>query len=202
MTDTVPSPGAKGSRPRPFSMIEVVLGLGLIAFGLISIAALFPSGLRANQVALGETYAAQHADQFLHVLKARMLTDTDTHDNWDLLAKALPESKPTGSEPTGTGWSDFLTQDVTSYSVGGGSKQFYRIVQKASASNDVQFSAICRVWRSPVTVSHYSNGSWTEIAFSADDAIGLNVEISWPVEKPYSSRRKSLYQIEVYHTEP
>lgn len=189
------------SQHRHFSMIEVVLGLGLIAFGLISIAALFPVGLRANQAAIGETYAAEHADQFLHLLKAKIVAPDDNQANWTTYAVALPTSKPTTSEPTATGWADWLIQGLSTYAVGGTQKQFYRIRQQGLDANDTQFQAVCRVWRTPVTVAHYESGIWTEIVFTADQAIGLNVEISWPADKPYASRQKSLYQLEVYRPE-
>jgi len=183
-------------------MIEVVLGLGLLAFGLISIAALFPAGLRANQVALSETYAAQHADQFLHLLKAHMVVPaSDDQDNWETYAAALPDSKPTGDEPAATAYEPWLRQDVVSYTMAGTGNQFYRVRQVGADSKDVQFSGSCRVWRSPITISHYDSGTWREIAFSKDEAVALNVEISWPTDKPYASRRKSLYQIEVYRPE-
>lgn len=227
-TSTTRQPGLQACR---FSMIEVVLGLGLIAFGLISIAALFPVGLRANQAAIGETYAAEHADQFVHLLKARMTAADDGSSggnevNWATYALALPEIKPAGSEPTS--WETWLYQGVITYSVGGTQKQFYRIRQegvdkKIALENvkeqetseatqedvekvrvtpfDPQFVAVCRVWRTPVTIAHYELGTWQEITFTPDQAIGLNVEISWPADKPYASRQKSLYQLEVYRPE-
>jgi len=187
-------PSRRGHR---FSMIEVVLGLGLIAFGLISIAALFPVGLRANQAAVGETYAAEHADQFLHLLKARITAPDNEQANWAAFGVALPESKPLGDEPV-SGWTAWLQQGVAGYEMAGSQKQFYRIRQQGIDGQDVQFSAVCRVWRTPVSLTRYDAGTWKTIHFSADEAIALNVEISWPAERPYASRQKALYQLEVY----
>jgi len=224
-TSTTRQPGLQACR---FSMIEVVLGLGLIAFGLISIAALFPVGLRANQAAIGETYAAEHADQFLHLLKSRMTASEDSQANWSTCALALPETKPSDSEPTS--WDSWLQQGMVTYSVAGTQNQFYRIRQEGldkeiavdnaeekyaddeaeqakqvaaimAAAYDPQFQAVCRVWRTPVTIAHYESGTWQEITFTTDQAIGLNVEISWPADKPYASRQKSLYQLEVHRPE-
>lgn len=221
MNSTSSQPGTKAWR---FSMIEVVLGLGLIAFGLISIAALFPVGLRANQAAIGETYAAEHADQFLHLLKARMTAPDENTPNsnevsWNTYVLVLPESKPADGEPTE--WATWLYQGVVTYSVAGSQRQFYQIRQEGidkqiaienakddeeankirAASFDPEFVAVCRVWRTPVTIAHYELDKWTEITFPADQAVGLNVEISWPASKPYASRQKSLYQLEVYRPE-
>jgi hypothetical protein len=180
-------------------MIEVILGLGLIAFGLISIAALFPVGLRANQAAMGETYAAQHAEQFLHLLKSKITSPDNDQANWGIYAEALPTSKPGESEPGE--WDGFLKQDTIAYKVADQSKAFYRIEQLGMDDDDVQFSAVCRVWRSPVVIGHYDDGVWKEVSFPSDEAIDLNVEISWPSDKPYPGRHKSLYQLEVYRSE-
>ena len=191
-TSTTSQPTARACR---FSMIEVVLGLGLIAFGLISIAALFPAEI-------GETYAAEHADQFLHLLKARITAPDDSQANWGTYALALPATKPTGDEPTAAAdWAAWLSQGGSSYAMAGSGNQFYRIEQQGGDSNDIQFSALCRVWRTPVTLSHYESGTWQVVTFTADQAIGLNVEISWPADRPYASRQKSLYQLEVYRPE-
>lgn len=190
-------------RQLQFSMIEVVLGLGLIAFGLISIAALFPVGLRANQAAVGETYAAEYADQFLHLFRARLISPDNGQANWTDLAVALPESKPLGAEPApgSADWSTWLQQGIATYQVAGENGEFHRIRQSGLAAEDVQFSAVCRVWRTPVSITRFQSGSWSTLTFTAQQAIGLNVEISWPADRPYASRQKSLYQIEVYRPE-
>lgn len=191
-------------RSRRFSLIEVVLGLGLIAFGLISIAALFPVGLRANQAAVGETYAAEHADQFLHMLKARITAPDNSQANWATYAVGLPASKPLGSEPA-SGWSAWLQQGLVTYEEAGSNREFYRLRQwaytEAETLKDIQFSAVCRVWRTPVSLTRYDGGTWSTINFPAEDAIALNVEISWPADRPYASRQKALYQLEVYRPE-
>ncbi len=196
-------------RSRRFSLIEVVLGLGLIAFGLISMAALFPVGLRANQAAVGETYAAEHADQFLHLFKARISAPDNGQANWATYAVGLPTSKPLGTEPA-SGWSAWLQQGLVTYETAGGSGEFHRLRQWAYTEvekveeeervvlKDIQFSAVCRVWRTPVNLTRYDGGAWSTINFSADDAVALNVEISWPSDRPYASRQKALYQLEVY----
>ena len=195
-------------RSRRFSLIEVVLGLGLIAFGLISIAALFPVGLRANQAAVGETYAAEHADQFLHVFKARITAPDNEQANWGTYAVGLPASKPLGSEPV-SGWATWLQQGLVTYEAAGSNGEFHRLRQWAYSEvvggketfKDVQFSAVCRVWRTPVSLTRYEDGSWNTIDFPAEEAVALNVEISWPADRPYASRQKAVYQLEVYRPE-
>ncbi|MDX9978953.1 MAG: hypothetical protein RBU25_02790, partial [Lentisphaeria bacterium] len=190
-------------RSRRFSLIEVVLGLGLIAFGLISIAALFPVGLRANQAAVGETIAAEQADQFLHVFKALITAPDNAQANWTDYAIGLPASKPLGSEPTSDWelWFEYERGQVT-YERSGSSREFQRIRQweyivdkdaaiqeeeeigdgsiddpdliKSKDFTDIQFAAVCRVWRTPVSLTRYEGGTWSTINFPAEDAIALN----------------------------
>jgi hypothetical protein len=177
-----------------------VLGLGLIAFGLISVAVLFPVGLRTNQAAVGETYAAQHAEQFLHVMKAKITSPDNDQANWAAYAQTFPTTKPGENEPASE-WKSWVQQDVVTYKTKGDEKQFYLVKQTGPDGEQLQFSAVCRVWRSPVVIGHYEDGSWQEVTFPSSEAIGLNVEISWPADMPYAGRQKSLYQLEVYRPE-
>ena len=45
--------------PKAFSLIEVVLSLGVIAFSLVAILGVFPVGLSANRTSISDTRAAQ-----------------------------------------------------------------------------------------------------------------------------------------------
>ena len=81
---------------RVFSMVEVVLGMGLIAFGLLSVLGLFPVGLTANR----DSIAADSAYQFLHLLAARLRDPTGNCTAWTQFGLPLPTSKPSDAEPT------------------------------------------------------------------------------------------------------
>jgi uncharacterized protein (TIGR02598 family) len=49
------------SRSRAFSLVEVVVAMGLISFAMIAILAFFPSGLSSNRSSVQDTRAAQIA---------------------------------------------------------------------------------------------------------------------------------------------
>ena len=62
----------------PFSMVEILLALGVIAIGICSVMVLFPVGANATRDAAMETYAANAADQILHMVKYKLtLADED-----------------------------------------------------------------------------------------------------------------------------
>ncbi len=65
-----------------------------------------------------------------------------------------------------------------------------------SASRD--FSAMIKVWKSPVSANFKKlNVPITESDNTYDYSGGINLEISWPIETFYSQREKRYYYIEV-----
>ncbi|MBP5671075.1 MAG: hypothetical protein J6X49_01675 [Victivallales bacterium] len=93
---------------RRYNLVEVILALGVVAIGVVSIMALFPIGANASRDASMETYAANVSDEMLQFVKYRLklVEDKDNEqDNidkrWeDLVGKtsttgAITEDKPT-----------------------------------------------------------------------------------------------------------
>lgn len=187
------------SRRLAFSLIEVVLGLGLIAFGIISILGLFPVGLTATRDAISESYAADSVDEFLHILASRLKDPTNDFANWNDFGVALPTTKPSDSEPQN--WTVWISQDTTTLWYGGLNREFYRVEQRGAGAQVPDFDAVYRLWRSPVTISRFEDGAWIEGTVSEDVAMAINVEASWPVRIPYARRGKALYRLEVYRSD-
>ena len=193
-----------------FSMIEVVLGIGLITFGLVNVMRLFPVSLNATRDSIADSYAANSADQFLHFLSAKLRDPSNNHENWQRYGLALPSAKPSSTEPSQT-WrpwfGEYLNADspeswTTKFSVGGSANQYYKIEQRAAGPQDgpgrSDFSAVYRVWRNDISFPHYVDGSWQQIKANENVAMAINIEISWPLALPYRRRHKSLYHLEVY----
>ena len=61
---------------RRYNLVEVILALGVVAIGVVSIMALFPIGANASRDASMETYAANVADEMLQLVKYQ-LKETD-----------------------------------------------------------------------------------------------------------------------------
>jgi len=184
---------------RVFSLIELVLGLGVLAFGIASVTALLSRSLSTNRVSIGETYTATHGDQLLHFYSARMRAESESMDNWDAWGTSLPTEKVGESdEKTTTEWEQWYGDAIVAYGRSGTSPSLHRIIQK-NALGDVEYQAVCRVWRSPIVLYNYSSGNWATETLAYGEAMVLNLEISWPAQLPYARRRKSLFQLEVYN---
>lgn len=92
---------------RRYNLVEVILALGVVAIGVVSIMALFPIGANASRDASMETYAANVSDEMLQFVKYRLKevgeTDkqTDIDERWEKLVGtsdstgAIKETKPT-----------------------------------------------------------------------------------------------------------
>ena len=167
----------KARRPeRFFNMVECALALAVVAIGVVSIVALFPVGMEATRDAIADSYAADAADSFLHY-KAGELKKT-----WALTSIQSDQSLVPTATPTGAG----TTMPGTSTTVVDGGNGVFLIQQGGD------FSGVFRMWRSPVPYS-----STVDIP----DAVagGLNMEVSWPSQAPYSKRKRALYYLEVFN---
>jgi uncharacterized protein (TIGR02598 family) len=61
-------------KPCGFSLVEVVLALGVIAFSLVAILGVFPTGLAANRLSVSDTRAAQLASAVSATIDAQSAT--------------------------------------------------------------------------------------------------------------------------------
>ena len=170
-----------------FNMVEIVLAIGVIAVGMVSIMALFPVGLSASRDAVGESYATDSADQFLHYMVGVLRASSS---NWDAFADSSNSAFPTASEPTSwaavySGSNLYIEDDASP------DEQFYKVIQKAPGTSAEDFSGIYRVWYSGITLNSTDIG--TPIA------LGLNIEVSWPTELPYAQRERAQYYREVFN---
>lgn len=93
---------------RRYNLVEVILALGVVAIGVVSIMALFPIGANASRDASMETYAAAVSDEMLQFVKYRLklVEDNDNEQvkinkRWEDLVGtnattgAITETKPT-----------------------------------------------------------------------------------------------------------
>ncbi len=93
---------------RRYNLVEVILALGVVAIGVVSIMALFPIGANASRDASMETYAANVSDEMLQFVKYRLKLVEDEENEQDKIDKrwkdlvgtdteegAITETKPT-----------------------------------------------------------------------------------------------------------
>ncbi len=202
-----------------FNMIEVALAMAVIAFGMISIMALFPVGLTASRNAVAENYSADAADQFMSYIQGRANADRANFDalfgssgflsdgppdvaaNMDTWSNAFLEHLRTGSPTQMARGLDIF--ECSSYGpVLPAGKQVFFITQGADNAAGLDFSAALVVWKSAVSTKVLVNGSPLEESDNTfSHYAGLNVEISWPLERPYAEREKRYYYLEIKRPE-
>lgn len=183
-----------------FTLIEVVLALAVVAIALAAILPLITVGLRATKDSIGDTYAADTAEQFLHYMAAKCKKD-DT--SWNKYIGTSDETgdfkkfKPT-SEIDISAWPSSPISNTNFYEIATGTdKDVFGV--KQGSGNIVDYSGTIRVWKSPVTSQTYSGSGWHEQTDSSyAHSAALNIEISWPVELPYNVRNKKYFYLEIF----
>ena len=190
-----------GYRIHPFNMVEIVLALGVVTIGVISIMGLFPVGLTASRDAMAESYAAEAGDQFLHYFENWARQDWA---NRIVPNGVLPNSKPAGDDDIDLGSSSPVnnTQGTLYNGATAGKYKIIRYVDQPdsggtadeydSAFDILDYEAIMLIWKEQVELP---NG--TLIPY--DRAVVLNAEISWPAQLPYSQRTTSYYRLELFN---
>lgn len=194
-------------RRHHFNMIEILLALGVIAIGAISVLALFPYGLSSNRDSIAESFAGDSADQFLHWFAAQ------ARSNWTgyaLNASWLPAAKP--SVPTAApymesgGWG--AQQDVTEnlkYERHSSDSGVLRVtMQRGDTSGEIieDFSGVYRLWKDPVFMEYLDSGGSSTKPLDTNSAVAINLEASWPAALPYNRRQKKTYRLEVFRPSP
>ncbi len=203
-------------------MIEVTLAIAIVALGLTGILSLFPVGFQSIRDAVGDNYVNDSSQLFLSYIKLLAKEDTSTppatqtqtqiDDQWNLVIVPIPTSKPDANginETTNPSLAGYILTEIPSIyyhdpphatppipsipAIPG----LYRIY---SGTND--FKAAVRVWRNRI-VSPVLNSAGTAWVYNSPfdtEACGLNIEFSWPIEKPYAQRTKRFFYYEIFKT--
>ncbi len=192
----------------PFTMVELILALGVCAIGICSIMVLIPVGANATRDAALETYAASAAEQLLHFLE---YSATLSAQDWNDTIGESGDAPITGGKPEEQDL-EFTIADLNNPDIWGGTiadnvyqgkenQQVYLIISHRndesiplgdeSFPEKIDFRAILAVWKEQISVNSnpipYGTGA------------RLNVEVSWPAELPYDARQKSLYCLTVFN---
>ena len=212
-------------------MIEVVLAMAIIAFGMSSILGLFPVGLNALKSSMADNYCSDSVDQMVGYLKNQaeyspanytaMITNSTTGlrdaaalttilganrtnavngstlDGFrDTFLADYKTSNFTGTSTFKRVFTDMNIFQVQTYN---NMPYLYFIAQGQMTSQNIDFSAMLLVWKSPVVYNMKDiSGNITQGTDTAYAKFtGINFEVSWPLEKPYAQREKRYYYVEV-----
>lgn len=203
---------------RKFSLVEIVLALVVIAVGIIAIMGLFPAGMQANQSAVSQQVANDAGDQFLRYFASQAKRD------WRVI-NALPIDRADGDESeilwqtsdasgiinevpgVALSYNDEDNDGAFDYLNGPDDNDrsgLFRIVQRTDAlagGTVPDFTGVIRAWKSAATYKAYDRETraWSGLKpVSPDAGITVNVEISWPENRPYANRDKAIYSMDVF----
>ena len=169
-------------------MIEVVLAMAIIAFGMSSILGLFPVGMNAMKSSMVDNYCSDSVDQMVGYLKNQAEYSTATYTT---LVTGMPDAAGltttlgvnrtnavNGSTLDGyrdTFLGDYRTSNFTATSTfkrvftdmnifqvqTANMPYLYFIVQGQMTSKNIDFSGMLLVWKSPVNYTvQVSPGNW------------------------------------------
>ena len=196
-----------------FTMVEILLALGVCAIGICGIMVLFPIGANANRDAAMETYAANAADQMLHFMKYRITANNGTEwgsiiSNADAsgeITKTLPTDEDfdraaLNNESTwksDVSWGSELQGSIYQQD---GKPQVFQLMSHRNPIDKklgdtefdvtkIDFRAILHIWKEQISV----NGD--DIPYTM--GVKLNAKVAWPAELPATSRQEAYYSLEI-----
>ena len=190
----------KPTTARPFNLIEIVLAMAIVGVGVASVIGMFPVAIQASKDSIAENYSADAADQMLAQIERMAAKD------WTIV-NSLPDST-TVSNPSSVSyanWTQTQTTGTNIYDTNTGtadlniSNGILGILQKTGSN--VDFAGHIKIWKSHVTKQTYNGTSWTSAPADYTSAARINIEISWPVEKPYLKRNTRLYCLDVFNND-
>ncbi|MBR6470546.1 MAG: hypothetical protein IKS83_01995 [Victivallales bacterium] len=206
-----------------FTLVEVLIAMGICVVGVVSIMGLFPVGANTARDANMAFYADQAADQMLHFTKFAVLEDSSSTNavflaltgfgsNINSSSGYTAQSKPGGAaEPAD--WSTVdsvadnaafsgLTEQYVKMLANSGTEikahgtSVYRVGFFTHGDDDdyEDFACVVRMWATPVFVD--------EMAATPSHAIPraatFHLEVSWPAELPYARRQTAEYAFDVF----
>ncbi|MBO7619734.1 MAG: hypothetical protein J6T06_04430 [Victivallales bacterium] len=211
-------------RFRQYNLVEVILALGVVAIGVVSIMALFPIGASASRDAAMETYSSNAADEMFHMLQFMALNDgTTLDDSWDKWIKndtKLETSKPDYDDANTDKdkWERLgdTTKGIDSniFTTTTSKKGVFLLISHHDSSADKDATlANAGDSESDNTITYEKVDfravvlAWKEKVredptdaskdIDFDEAAKLVIEVSWPEEMPYAARQKRYFSYEI-----
>ncbi len=192
-----------------FNLIELMLALGVIVVGLVSVMALFPIGANANRDAIAENYSAMAAEQMLnslaHYIRSSGTVWTSAVESGGIHAfggtdtvtdkinhiknqQPIPGSDYEASVPSGLVEvaGNMFMKSSNNF------KEGFRIEAKGGVADEyMDFEGMMALWQEKINI----NGVEVDYPYGTV----LNIEISWPSQLPYNRRQKARYRLEVFN---
>ena len=177
----------KKNTKKYFNLIELSLAIGILAIGATAVLALFPVGLQFNRDSVGENYCSMAAANFFAYISRRA---NESSNKWDALfmsgaASLIPPTKPSTEVNSTSDWSQ---------AVGGGDMNNIYFVN----DDDPPIPGVYGIKIETDSVIDFSGEVliWCD---ANEDTAKLEIEISWPLIRPYLTRNKNYYCLYLYN---
>ena len=174
-----------------FTMIEILLAMGIIIVGITGIMGLYPVGLNFARNSIANNYLSIEAKQIANYFNMTAKT------NWSDIS-SLPVTKPadTDEHTKGTALQPTIFPGLSADSTAGNGVYWL----KSSTSSSADFTAIVRCWRDSNANTEKTGyiGNAKNTIDLAGEAYKIYVEFSWPATIPYSGRQKKIIVLEVF----
>ena len=216
----------KQFRRHPFTLVEILIALGICAIGVCSIMVLFPIGASASRDAAMVGYAANAADQVLHFAKDCIMQDESiNHDSFTYFTRS--KNNPEGWSFSNVNtykdgdkyglevsldegedhWNDLSNstneydQDLVSILQDSEtiikSKSEFKNVYLVKFKTNTYEDFSCLVSLYPrIITSNLVVSPSPE--FKIKGAVSLRAEVSWPAQLPYDKRQKTEYALDIF----
>ncbi len=211
-------------RFRQYNLVEVILALGVVAIGVVSIMALFPIGASATRDAAMETYSSNAADEMFHMIQFMALNDGDTLDDswkkWIENNTKLDTSKPDyeDADTEKDKWERLgdTTKGIDSniFQAKPAKKGVFLLISHHDSTADKDATlADAGDTESDNTITYEKVDfravvlAWKEKVredpedaskdIDFEEAAKLVIEVSWPEEMPYAKRQKRYFSYEI-----
>ncbi len=166
-----------------FNMVEIVLAMGVVAFGVTAVMALLPPSLNANRDVSSDAFAEEAISKVVALV------------NFDYAGMNIPNSKPSTAtiENLGESTTDYNNNikdwNIFKYSSNG-------VYMLSNSDSSLQVQAL--VWQEQVSdlflgeIDNY-------VSIPNANAVRIFVETSWPINAKYENRQKRLEVIDFFN---
>ena len=179
----------KTIKKKLFNMVELSLAIAIVAIGLTTVVTLVPISMNNGSNTKASYYTSDIADSVNAYVTRTLASDFE-------LLRDLPESKPSTILSNTDGWT--ATGEGNIYAVNGVEDGIYGIKMASGDQNDINdILGEVRIWRDRVGNTTIGNNDTVDM--KTNSLAAVNVEVSIPLSKPYSERKKHKYYFEVFN---
>ncbi len=201
-----------------FTLIEIIIAMGIFAIGITGVLSLISTSINISSNVVGKNYSSVAANIFIENIRSLVNFKDADKEYWKGFIQEdsdhLPEEEffipLRGNLVKDIGVNDDWFTEDSDHSINFDNlvispnktkPGIYKIALKTEVEDGVfatDFEGICRVWKSPISISFF-NGTETENSEDTnyDVFCRLNIEVSWPIQKEYSTRYSKVYFFDV-----